>query len=268
MSLILEALKKLDREKSSRRSGTVNIAADILKPDLSRPGRRISLYLAAVSLTAVVTVVITYGVISKSSPPPPLNLPMPSQQTPSVPPSRVPVQESGKESGGLSTKIQPSVEVKKPVEVKKRVEMKKPLEIKKPVEMKKPVEVKVPKEVRKPAEVIIPAESEPASENKSTGVPSEEKKPSSDVVSEKPVVAPKNLGKPAEQTPLVSSTTPSSLKISAIVWYEEPSKRFAMINGVIVTEGSIIEGVKVVEIMPTSVRLSHNDQPFEISISK
>ena len=37
MSLILDALKKLDREKSSRRNGTANIAVEILRPDAPVP---------------------------------------------------------------------------------------------------------------------------------------------------------------------------------------------------------------------------------------
>jgi hypothetical protein len=41
-----------------------------------------------------------------------------------------------------------------------------------------------------------------------------------------------------------------------------------MINGMIATEGSVIDGVKVIEIQPTSVRFLYNDQRFEISISK
>jgi predicted nuclease with RNAse H fold len=40
-----------------------------------------------------------------------------------------------------------------------------------------------------------------------------------------------------------------------------------MINGMILSEGSVIEGVKVVEIHPTRVRLSHDGRPFEISIN-
>jgi predicted nuclease with RNAse H fold len=58
------------------------------------------------------------------------------------------------------------------------------------------------------------------------------------------------------------------LKLSAIVWYEHPSERFAMINGMKANEGSVIEGVKVVEIHPTSVRFLYNGQHFEISMSK
>jgi hypothetical protein len=41
-----------------------------------------------------------------------------------------------------------------------------------------------------------------------------------------------------------------------------------MINGTIATEGSVIEGVKVVEIHPNKVRFSYNGQPYEISMGK
>jgi len=63
-----------------------------------------------------------------------------------------------------------------------------------------------------------------------------------------------------------SATTLPSLKLSAIVWYEEPSKRFVMVNGVIANEGSVVEGVKVEKIYPDRVRFSHNGRPFEIPI--
>jgi hypothetical protein len=42
--------------------------------------------------------------------------------------------------------------------------------------------------------------------------------------------------------------------------------RRAVINGNFATEGSTVEGVKVLEILPTRVRFSHNDQAFEISV--
>ena len=61
MSLILDALKKLDREKSSRRNGTANIAAEILKPSMSRPGKRILRYFTTISLTAIAAAAITYA---------------------------------------------------------------------------------------------------------------------------------------------------------------------------------------------------------------
>jgi type II secretory pathway component PulC len=70
-----------------------------------------------------------------------------------------------------------------------------------------------------------------------------------------------------EPTPSGSSATPPAMKLSGIVWSSEPSERLAVINSQVVKEGAIIEGVKVVEIGPTKVRLMHNGTPFEISIN-
>jgi hypothetical protein len=220
MSVILDALRKLDREKLSRRNGTAPIAVEILKPDLSHPGRKIPLVLAAVFLTAIAAAAITYvlvstpGFLSKSSPPIPVSLPPSSQQATPAPLSREPVGDAHDEVSRVPPKIE------------------------------------------------IPAGSKP------TETSSSEKKTTRNVISEEVNVAPENAKKTVEHTPTGSATTPPSLKISAIVWYEDPSKRFAMINGTITTEGSLIEGVKVVEINPAGVRFFHNGQYFEIPISK
>ena len=55
------------------------------------------------------------------------------------------------------------------------------------------------------------------------------------------------------------------LKISGIIWNGDTAKRRAVVNGSFVTEGDQIEGAKVVEILPTSVRFSYKTQVFEIS---
>jgi len=72
MSVILDALRKLDHEKSSRRSGTPNIAVEIARADLPRPRKRILLYFVAVSIaTAAITYFVTaeFGFLLKSLPP-------------------------------------------------------------------------------------------------------------------------------------------------------------------------------------------------------
>ena len=56
MSQILDALKKLDRERSSRPNGAADIAVEILRPNLPRPAKRILRYIPAVSLRAVVRI--------------------------------------------------------------------------------------------------------------------------------------------------------------------------------------------------------------------
>jgi general secretion pathway protein B len=248
MSVILDALRKLDREKSSRRSEVANIAAEILRPDLPHPGKRIPLYIATVSLTAIAAVVITYAVIvefgflSKSLPPAPANPSAPRQQ----------VEPASLESG-VPSASSPPVPAKPPVARQQVAPV--PLS-REPVRDGRDEISRVPPKIQSPVESNTPTTS------------LSEKKASQNVTSEEKDVAPGNTKKHVESSPNVSATTPPSLKLSAIVWYEDPSKRFAMINGVITTEGSLIEGVKVVEINPTSVRFLHNDRSFEISLSQ
>ena len=94
-----------------------------------------------------------------------------------------------------------------------------------------------------------------------------EKKNPQSVVSEKPNGAPGKAEQPAEkQTVVEPPAAPPSLRLSAIVWHEEPAKRIAMINGMISTEGSVVEGVKVEEIHPDRVRLSYGGRVFEIPL--
>lgn len=105
MSVILDVLKKLDREKPSRKDQPPNIATEILRPDLPRSKRRIPLNIIIVSLTAIVTGAITFvvikefGLLSKPSPsvqpgppgpslkvkPAPLELNLQKKSSPTVP---------------------------------------------------------------------------------------------------------------------------------------------------------------------------------------
>jgi len=100
MSVILDALRKLDREKSSRRSGTANIAVEILKPDQSRPRKKNAQYVAAVSLTAIAAAAITYaltsgpGSMQKPAPAVSVSRPPPIAESAPAPISREPVRKA------------------------------------------------------------------------------------------------------------------------------------------------------------------------------
>lgn len=223
MSVILDALKKLDREKSSRRSGTANIAVEILRPDLPRSGKRGPLYVAIAFLTAIVTAAITYGVmvqggrLSKSSPPLAISPPVPNQEAaPAILPGE-PIQSARDEIIPVPPKTQTPVKSKKP--------------------------------------------AAPLVESKG-----DETKIKQNVIVKEPDIAPEKAKIPPEPPPHEPATTFPSLNISAIVWYEDPSRRFAMINGLIVTEGSVVEGMKVEEIYPDRVRFLHRNQHLEIPI--
>ena len=220
MSVILDALRRLDREKSSRRGGTANIAVEILRPDQSRPGKKLSPYVAAVSLTAIAAAAITYVLMSE-----PGSLPKP------LPP--VSVSHPAPIQGPAPAQVSPELVHNAQNEISR-----------------------VPQKIESPVG------------NKPTETSSGEKKVERNVTSEETDTTQRSTKKTFEYTQTGPVATPPSLAISAIVWYEDPSKRFAMINGMISTEGSFIEGVKVVEINPTSVRFLHNGQYFEIPISK
>ncbi len=216
MSVILDALKKLDREKSIRRGGLPNIAVEILRPDFLRPGKRILSYVAAVSLaTAVITytVMVKFGSLSKSSPPVPVNPPASSQQVLPVP-----------SESGVVVKSSPPPSINPPLPSQPVPSA--PLSHE-PVHAPPEAISRVPPKIQSQEESKIPA---------------------------------------AESTQTESVLGPRSLRISGIVWSEEPLNRIAVINGASITEGSFIEGVRVVEIFPTHVRFLHNNRPFEIPL--
>jgi len=303
MSLILDAFKKLDREKSSHRKGTANIAVEILKPDPRRPQKRTVLYFAAFLLTAGVAAAITYGVVGgslgflrKTSPPAAVIPPAPGQQTASV------LQDSS-----AAPKPSPPASVKPPA-LRQRVTSVSPKpgplpksspsgsgELPAPNQQAVSASPKsgaqpksAPPASAAPPEVIqraLPAPSSgepvPGVREEITQVPpkipesGESKAPTSTPVEEKASqrvlskgveVAPGSVRRAPESVPKESATTLPQLKISGIVWHEEPSDRRAVINGSFVKEGAVIEGVKVLEIFPTRVRFSHNGRTFEISV--
>ena len=69
----------------------------------------------------------------------------------------------------------------------------------------------------------------------------------------------------AAQPQKISDGGMPRLKISGIVWHDQAAMRRAVINGSFASEGSQIEGVKVLEILPTRVRFSYKNQVFELS---
>lgn len=262
MSVILDALKKLDREKSSRRNATANIAAEILAPDLSRSGRRIRPYVSIVTLAVVATAAITYGVmlklgaLSESLPRKSMKLPAPSEQvSPSHSESKSPSRSAPEPPNppAQSQQLVPALISREPVSnvqeeaspVTPRTQIR--------AEEKAPVEIKPYSKSGSPGETRPPAISQ------------EEKRA---VIPEKTVAVPESAEKSGDSTSNTPSTIPSSFRLSAIVWSEEPSIRFAMINSIKVKEGDLIEGVKVAEINPTSVLFVHKGQYFEISLSR
>jgi len=257
MSVILDALKKLDREKSFRKNMTANIASEILKPDLPRPGRRFPYYFVTIFLTAMAAAAITYftlvNFLPKSLPPEPESL-SPEPVSPSTP------------SQGV---------VPAPMEFHLPSRSSVPGSVVPPASSQQvtpgPLSPEAVQEVRdeisrKSPNPPTPAEGKVTIESKPVVTSVDEKKEKPNMIREDAVVPSSSLKKIPEQSTTGSPANPPPLKLSAIVWYEDPSMRFIMVNGIKASEGSFVEGVKVVEIHPTSVRFLYNDQYFEISM--
>lgn len=251
MSVILDVLRKLDRDKSSRRSAAANIALDILKPDPPRSEKRTPLYFALIGPTALATAAITYaltgyGLLTKSPSPQPKNPPAASQAiTPAPQDSGSPSKSSlppAKRPPGLSRKMAPA-----------------PLPPAPSSDTRGDIS-RVPPEIPTPADDKTAAISHGDKEAKKSALPEKADTPPN---SEELI---KNTPAPPQRPPDKSAMAPPSMKISAIIWYADPSKRFAMINDKITYEGSVIEAAKVEEIYPDRVRFSHNGRPFEISV--
>lgn len=252
MSVILDALKKLDREKSVRQNGTTNLAVEILRPDLSPSKKKVVRYLVTIFLTAMIAASITYFMtadfLSKPLTPPPMNRTATSQgMTP------LPMEFQPPSASLVPRPVNPPFPSQKAPTA--------------PVSRETVQEVK--KEIdRKSSRPPVPAEGKITIEPKPAATPMDEKKEKTSMRREEPVVAPSSVKTTPELEASGSSANLPVLKLSAIVWYEDPSMRFAMVNGIKANEGSIVEGVKVVEIHPTSVRFLYNDRYFEISMQK
>jgi hypothetical protein len=358
MSLILDALKKLDREKASRRKGMPDLAVEVLRTDPAQSRKNTPMYLLAVSLTALAAAGITYAVIGKpgfvpKSPPPALKVSSESakqvasappgtdpQATPSPPlpvilpapgqkgsPSPPALDSSAKPSPPAPTTPPPSPKKGEAASVKSGALPKAPyaapgsppsagrrvagvppkaapsaktssgpsarragsLQTISPAPPGSGVPAKPSSSAMAHApESGLEISPSPLSPGPGSGVPSGAKPELSKVplqtdsrppaaspgvqngipkgTSRETRVPPGKVSKPGEPAAGGSTQNPPPLKISGIVWNEDPSLRRAVINGSLLTEGSLIEGVKVVEIFATKVRFLHQGRYFEISV--
>ncbi|MBM4313997.1 MAG: hypothetical protein FJ122_08780 [Deltaproteobacteria bacterium] len=262
MSVILDVLKKLDREKSSRRSAAANIALEILKPD-PRPQKRSALYLAAIGLTALAAAAVTYALMGFGVMNPPTTTRQETAQAPHRPdPLSVSSLLPARAPSALNRKAAPaqlSIDPAKsppasghkvtPAQLPPEEPKNPPASIHKA--MPAPPLPEPNRETREETNRVPPEPPTPAENRITTTVAPTEKMTSLT---------------PPQPTPERSGAAQPSLKISAIIWYDDPSRRFAMINDTMTREGSIIEEVTVEEIYPNRVRFSHHGRQFEISV--
>jgi general secretion pathway protein B len=231
MSYILDALKKLEHEKTrtSRASGKINITGELygggqIRPTQGRPIKTVLLVLVVVLLTVGVTwfFMKDNGVQSRSAaksgeihPASVATNTIPKPVT-SVPPAPV----------AQIHAVQPSVA---------------------------PVAASAPPVVKQPAPLAAVQSATP-DENEEKTYRDYRKQ------SKKAAILPL-----PESTALKPGPAPADIKVSGIAWQEEHRDRRAVVNGFLMREGAVVAGAKITEILQDRVRFSLSGSSFEVT---
>ena len=228
MSYILDALKKLEHEKSrkSRGDGMINISGALFEHERPKPsgvaGWKISL---AVTVAVLVTFCATWLFLQsgtgrgKTSPRPATTaapVRIDTAPVPPVPPV-VPVQQAPVAAPPAAAQV---------------------------------TTVRVPANPASPETVVVP--SVPAADDDA-----EER------ASRKRSKERNGQLLPAEQT----TAAPADIKLSGIAWQEERRARRAVVNGFLMQEGGIVSGARITDIFQDRVRFSLSGKIFEIPLT-
>lgn len=105
-----------------------------------------------------------------------------------------------------------------------------------------------------PAAAAVPASPLPLPKPKpaSSPAPSRQEIPKEAAPSPRPPAA--------QQLPVIS--------VTGIAWQKDSASRMAVLNGSSVTEGAIVAGARVMEILPDRVRCSFKGNDFEVQLDK
>lgn len=212
MSLILDALKKLDRERAAGNAGSRDLSAEILKAGDSPRHSGLVPLVITLGVTACVAALVTFVAVGG---------PGPRKGGPSPAPSAAPVQ---------TLPAAPAPAPSAPAATAGR-------HAQAPTAPAPPEAAAATKQPGREAGDIDPAAKGRASERQDNS-----KK------------APARSGESAAARPAV--------KISGIVWQEQRSECKAMINGRVAREGETVDGMKILEIHPTRVKLSYDGKSF------
>lgn len=237
MSLILDALRKMEQDKSSRRGSAQDLRPEVLRyrraPAPQRSFPVLPVLVGVVLLvggigTALVLKSHRASDVAASGPaapasvavqqapiaPAPLSVPAPAAPAPAVP-APAPVA-----SAPIDAPVRPAVSEAAPTK----------------------------------------RDPEPAAKGKRSRA--ETQPPAAE-----PSVKPARRAAPVQAALQPMSAGGGDITISGIAWQDERSMRRAVLNGSLVGEGATVAGARVVEIKEDRVRLSRNGQLFEVALS-
>jgi general secretion pathway protein B len=233
MSYILDALKKLEQEKTrkSRSGGKINISGELFANERVRPvaGRRLKTIIL-VSVAVVATFIVTWFALKGSGkrnlspvvatavrPNPVASIPVPVPTIPATPPvTQPPLPQAPAAIPPRTAAI--------------------------------PVLPAAPVRARQAARSSSPDDEEEVRESpRHVSVKSATSQTAT-------VVAPKLVPAPAD------------IKVSGIAWQDERSARRAVVNGFLMREGAVVAGAKITEIHQDRVKFTLSGTVFEVSL--
>ncbi|MGE0920132.1 hypothetical protein [Trichlorobacter lovleyi] len=83
-----------------------------------------------------------------------------------------------------------------------------------------------------------------------------------------PAAAPSQAAQPPHSAETIISGVPEGVKLTGIAWQDSRKMRRAVINDVLVGEGAVVAGAKVLEIRPGQVRFEKNGSVFEATLPR
>ncbi|QWV92307.1 general secretion pathway protein GspB [Geomonas oryzisoli] len=229
MSLILDALRKMEQERRSRRGTGQDLRPEVLRYRLAAQPREPRRYPVAV-IAGVVLLMAGVGagfLLKGHAPQPAAEVPVaaaPATQVPTAPTTAV---------------APPAAAVAEPA----------PTPVPTPVPAAAPMAAPV---VAAQAPVAVAPPVAPASRKASRAVAAQSASPEA---------------QNAPQEPAAVAAGTQDITISGIAYQDERRLRRAVLNGILVGEGAEVGGARVLEIKETKVKLSRGGRVFEVPFS-
>jgi general secretion pathway protein B len=228
MSLILDALRKMEQEKAKKNQAKADIRPDVLRyrgnTQKSSGNKGLLIAVGVVVLIFIIAVIWLLSVSKKNKT---------VKQQPSA--------------ATMSRQTAPAVKPPQPQVA--------------------PAQAPIPSAQPQAAPVQAPTQqSQPSAPPQQTSKPAVAR-PVHNVIRPTPPPKPSHVKRPEKPAPQVAASAPAGITVSGIAWEDNRRLRRAVVNGSLVSEGRLIAGYKVEEIKENSVRLSKGGQMFEAPYS-
>ena len=246
MSLILDALRKMEQERKSRKGAATGIRAEVLRYRAAVQKPQAKAYLVAGVAVGLVFAAVGAGVLLKKGP--------------EVQSTRVSQGVQGAQGSEGAQQDQAPAPVAAPVPAATVPVA--PVAVSAPPETRSPAAAAQTAALRPEGPVAAPAPAAPRASKAARKAGGAEAGAGRVEAAARPKVQP--LLREAAPEPL--AVLPD-ITISGIAYQDERSLRRAVLNGALVGEGAEVAGARVVEIKENKVRMSRGGQLFDVIFS-